>query len=212
MLKIQKGRKTQMTPQFNRAGKQRWHRNSKRLPYGGGLTGYSEKATTDEREDSKGRWQDCLTVEVNREQRWKRTWWKDDRWTRTARRFDSRTYVVWRALPRTMMESPLYGYRKQGEWQIKMSTMIVQHRPGGLAEGECRYRFSEYEGRRRWDHNAHAKQPGCRAKVISNSVLAWCHFGGKSWYEFYLPMVVKVYVETRYICGEWWLVGTCFKW
>ena len=24
-----------------------------------------------------------------------------------------------------------------------------------------------------------AKQPGCRAKVISYSVLAWCHFGGK---------------------------------
>ena len=29
--------------------------------------------------------------------------------------------------------------------QIKMSTMIVQRRPEGLAEGECRYRSSEYE-------------------------------------------------------------------
>ena len=26
-----------------------------------------------------------------------------------------------------------------------MSTMIVQRRPEGLAEGECRYTFSEYE-------------------------------------------------------------------
>ena len=55
----------------------------------------------------------------------------------------------------------------------KMSTMIVQRRPEGLAEGECRYRFSEYEeGRRSWGRNAHAKQPCCRAKVISYSVLA----------------------------------------
>ena len=29
--------------------------------------------------------------------------------------------------------------------KFKMSTMIVQHRPEGLAEGECRYRSSEYE-------------------------------------------------------------------
>ena len=55
----------------------------------------------------------------------------------------------------------------------KMSTMIVQRRPEGLAEGECRYRFSKYEeGRQSWGRNAHAKQPGCRAKVISYSVLA----------------------------------------
>ena len=30
----------------------------------------------------------------------------------------------------------------------KMSTMIVQRRPEGLAEGGCRYRSSEYEERR----------------------------------------------------------------
>jgi len=81
--------------------------------------------------------------------------------------------------------------------------MIVQRRPEGLAEGECRYRSSEYEeGRQSWGRNAHAKQPGCRAKVINYSVLAWCHFGGKSWYEFYLPMVVKLYVKTRCKYGE----------
>ena len=33
----------------------------------------------------------------------------------------------------------------RGSDKIKMSAMIVQRRPEGLAEGECRYRFSEYE-------------------------------------------------------------------
>ena len=47
---------------------------------------------------------------------------------------------------------------------IKMSTMIVQRRPKGLAEGECRYRFSEYEGRRRWDRNAQRSSPAAEQK------------------------------------------------
>ena len=51
-----------------------------------------------------------------------------------------------------------------------------------------------------------AKQPGCRAKVII-SLVFWPDAiflegkaGGISFY--FLPMVVKVYVETRYVCGE----------
>ena len=36
----------------------------------------------------------------------------------------------------------------RGSDKFKMSTMTVQRRPEGLAEGECRYGFPEYEGRR----------------------------------------------------------------
>ena len=41
---------------------------------------------------------------------------------------------------------------------IKMSTMIVQRHPEGLAEGECRYRFSEYEEGRLDGATMRAKQ------------------------------------------------------
>ena len=51
--------------------------------------------------------------------------------------------------------------------------------------------------------------PQCAAKQLrlpskSNQLVfgLWCHFGGKSWYEFYLPMVVKLYVKTRCKYGE----------
>ena len=47
----------------------------------------------------------------------------------------------------------------------KMSTMIVQRRPEGLAEGECRYGFSEYEeGRRSWGRNAQRSSPAAEQK------------------------------------------------
>ena len=35
----------------------------------------------------------------------------------------------------------------RGSDKIKMSAMIAQRRPEGLAEGEYRYGFPEYEGR-----------------------------------------------------------------
>ncbi len=90
----------------------------------------------------------------------------------------------------------------RGSDKIKMSAMIVQRRPEGLAEGEYRYGFQEYEEGRLIGAAMRAKQHRLPSKSNQPSVLAWCHFGGKSWYEFYLPMVVKLYVKTRCKYGE----------
>ena len=46
-----------------------------------------------------------------------------------------------------------------------MSTMSVQRHPEGLAEGEYRYGFPEYEeGRRGWGRNAREAAPAAEQK------------------------------------------------
>ena len=69
----------------------------------------------------------------------------------------------------------------------KMSTMTVQRRPEGLAEGEYRYGFPEYEeGRPRMGPRA---REAARLLSKSNQPSVW-HIAileGKSWYSFIHP-------------------------
>ncbi len=60
----------------------------------------------------------------------------------------------------------------RGSDKIKMSAMIVQRRPEGLAEGEYRYGFSEYEEGRLIGAAMRAKQHRLQSKSNQPSVLA----------------------------------------
>ena len=68
-----------------------------------------------------------------------------------------------------------------------MSTMTVQRRPEGLAEGEYRYGFPDYEeGRRGWGRNA---REAARLLSKSNQLVFWsiAILEGKAGMSFICP-------------------------